>query len=883
MGRIFGTTGGGRIFGSGSSEATTPEDLLSLAESKGYKPKEKVPVLTRLINLFSAFQPGGEVTTAFRTKKKMLKEGATPTQAKIGGLKEGGKQYISEVTRGLGSVLPFLDEYTKPNELYADREGWTEALQEMYGKPKTKTGKLVQGAAGLFGDIVLDPGNLALAGLFKTLAKGGKIGASTATKVLSKTDKGQELLKFLQGTKDVAKTAFVPAYKASKISPELVDFTKNLRKATNMGDRETTEIINQLINKYGRDVINKLPYEIEKVGISNLDELSPAARDVVNLINEKTAGEVALGLRKANVQDYFPRQVVKDPYSGYTGGTGKLRTTLGGAEKARTFKTLEEGEKAGFKYREGVETLTKRLATSQRSQKAKEALNQLIAGEVKDIDGNPIVKALNKKTGLLEDHVPIFVDKNGIEIAGKKLGFYPEISEAGKNIVAVTTKKPIYQMHKDLAEYLTKANKVFGDDEVTNVVVKTFDLLQGKWKELVTTYFPAFHVRNVVGNIFNNYIGDVKNPTSYLDALKIQTGNGVLPDTFKKIFPEAETFDDVRKILGASGVTQTGQYAEDVLKGLQKSIPDADNLGKFKKAFSSKFFSKGSIQIEDNARIAHYIEKVRKGLSPLEASKSVNKFLFDYSDLTPFERNVMKRIFPFYTFTRKNLELQLEQMAKQPRKYKAIFDIMKAFKSDDLTEDEKKFMPDYIRERFNISLGRSKEGFAQIVAGLGLPIEDLEKLNKPIQSALEMLSPIIKSPTEYATGRSFYYDKDIEDTYQYNSTNEAIANIPVLREWLEAKEVTSDEGQKYYRVNPKKMYLLKAVLGRVITTAEKLSDERQDLVMRALNTLTGVKVYTPDIESEKERQIMEMLKELGLTRTFTKEYVPKDIKEELSR
>ena len=74
------------------------------------------------------------------------------------------------------------------------------------------------------------------------------------------------------------------------------------------------------------------------------------------------------------------------------------------------------------------------------------------------------------------------------------------------------------------------------------------------------------------------------------------------------------------------------------------------------------------------------------------------------------------------------------------------------------------------------------------------------------------------------------------------------------------------------------MYLLKTLAGRYISTGEKFTDIRMNFLTRLLNSLTGFKVYTPNIEKEKEQQLLEMLKELGLMKTFTKEYIPKEKK-----
>jgi len=49
------------------------------------------------------------------------------------------------------------------------------------------------------------------------------------------------------------------------------------------------------------------------------------------------------------------------------------------------------------------------------------------------------------------------------------------------------------------------------------------------------------------------------------------------------------------------------------------------------------------------------------------ASEIVKRFQFDYADITDFERYIVKSIFPFYTYYRKNFVVQAQELLKQPR------------------------------------------------------------------------------------------------------------------------------------------------------------------------------------------------------------------------
>ena len=80
------------------------------------------------------------------------------------------------------------------------------------------------------------------------------------------------------------------------------------------------------------------------------------------------------------------------------------------------------------------------------------------------------------------------------------------------------------------------------------------------------------------------------------------------------------------------------------------------------------------------ARLATFIEGTRntKFLERLgvdSAGEAVRKVLFDPTDLTDFERNVMKRALPFYTFTKKNLAFQFENLSKNGSQYKKLIDL----------------------------------------------------------------------------------------------------------------------------------------------------------------------------------------------------------------
>ena len=76
--------------------------------------------------------------------------------------------------------------------------------------------------------------------------------------------------------------------------------------------------------------------------------------------------------------------------------------------------------------------------------------------------------------------------------------------------------------------------------------------------------------------------------------------------------------------------------------------------------------------VENNARLALFMDGLSKGKNFDEAAKHVQKHLFDYKDLGHIEESALKRLVPFYTWSRKNIPLALETLANHPDKVQKI-------------------------------------------------------------------------------------------------------------------------------------------------------------------------------------------------------------------
>lgn len=300
--------------------------------------------------------------------------------------------------------------------------------------------------------------------------------------------------------------------------------------------------------------------------------------------------------------------------------------------------------------------------------------------------------------------------------------------------------------------------------------IRLFDVTQNWWKAHVLTYFPGYHSRNIVGNVMNNILAGVKNIFRYNDALELQVWDKTLSraDLLKKtVTIKGKVYNawDILKEAKRTGVLGRGWMGFDIPTTI------ADDFAKATwNPFSRHFWlvKQGrnvGMYAENNARLAHFLDRIGKGWSAEEAASSVKQFLFDYGDLTDFERMTMKRFFPFYTWTRKNIPLQVENALKQPGKYTPILKAAEktVIGGERVPEAERRVMPEWLKKRapVRMGIGRAKGRPRYFPLESFLPQADIMKLKRPIELPFELLSPIIREPLELAFNKSFYFDDKI--------------------------------------------------------------------------------------------------------------------------
>ena len=491
-------------------------------------------------------------------------------------------------------------------------------------------------------------------------------------------------------------------------------------------------------------------------------------------------------------------------------------------------------------------------------------------------------------------------------IAGRKFldeaaqfGIKADSAPASYKVVAEI---PGLKFEPKVADQLSRSYRALTNSEEINKFLKVYDGAQNWWKMWSLGARPAYHAKNTIGNLWNNYLGGVTSPKPYGDAaaFQIKVAKGNLEGKIAG-YPTKDLYDAMM----TRGIFGEGQYGGDITRRLEEQIQGASKNPftlSTKNPILQGGFKMGQT-IEDNARVALFIDQLNKGSSFDQAAKHVRKYLFDYGDVTPFEKDVLKRVMPFYTWSRKNIPLQLEALATQPDKINKLNLAMNNIQqANQVQQPDLSQVPEYVREQAPLYVGSNKEaGTVSVVPLQGLiPTMDIASLTKfmntetapegvsrgklanAISTVMGGVSPLIKAPLEYLANYDFFRKKTIQE-YQGQSADMLGVKMPVHLAKLLSNVIMLNEID---RANPGSIFgsrTVDPITGEVTTLNSFLGlgtprESRTDLPeeQRLTQYLTGIRVFDINMDDQEYRQALQMKRDIQalsslLTRAGTQE------------
>lgn len=490
-----------------------------------------------------------------------------------------------------------------------------------------------------------------------------------------------------------------------------------------------------------------------------------------------------------------------------------------------------------------------------------------------------------------------------------------EMAKISDDEVLAFTKVP-----KHVAEDASRVIKAFGSPEEVSKLVAAGDAFTNWFKTNVTATAPSFHVRNASSGAVQNLLGGAIKPMTmlrtYAQSLDLIRGKAVKgagefmvdPYAGKKL-NDKEATELLQREIFASGLLDSpgqhndlvasaaGQVAEQIpgarpLKEMFRSPEGTSMLQQINPIASQgvgggtdRFFAArwgrgvGNV-VESVNRVSAYIGLRKQGYNAREAAARVKELHVDYSNLTDGERRVLRRLFPFYSFTKGMVSMISKELAEKPGGAFA-----QTIRGTNMLKGGNATTPDYVMETTSIPLGQQEDGSDRYITGLGLMHElPLGLFPSGLQdaglTALGMTNPIVKAPLEYATGQSFFQ--------QGPDGGRPLKDVDPLLGRLGANIKQIATGEPQIDPLPTPRWLETAVSNspatRYLSMIRQATDTRKDAKDKAIALLTGVRVTDVSPQSRaailRERSDNIMLEMGG--RDYVQTYIPESVLASLS-
>lgn len=384
-------------------------------------------------------------------------------------------------------------------------------------------------------------------------------------------------------------------------------------------------------------------------------------------------------------------------------------------------------------------------------------------------------------------------------------GILPDNTKAIDELINYLDGGRVY-MDKNLVNLLN-----FGTGKEVNPILKLVNGFNNVFKQF-SVFSPGFLFRNITGNTINLVLSGV--PVSELSGLYRQAAKLLDDDYVLDIINKANlgTLTDLEKAdfdllsqFVSNGFYRAGTGVQDLGEIVTKSYNATEepltNFQQYAKAVggtpvsrlkektigrATDFVASANDKLDSLNRMAALIygnkhPNYYRRLGFDNAADAVRYALFDPRNMSPTEINTIKKIIPFYTFTKQNLIYQVTNAAKNSSRYHQL---IKAFDKayDSMDEDSYR---DYQKENFQLPLPFEDEDGNTIMLKMNLPVNDLTIFSSPIDVAQRFVSsttPLIRAPFEQVSGIDMYtgqelYRSGIEQLASYLGVSNITTNV----------------------------------------------------------------------------------------------------------
>jgi hypothetical protein len=291
-------------------------------------------------------------------------------------------------------------------------------------------------------------------------------------------------------------------------------------------------------------------------------------------------------------------------------------------------------------------------------------------------------------------------------------------------------------------------------------IIQGLDATQNLWKRGAITTL-AFHIRNMIGDIASGYYlpGMGGSLPKVLSALKV-TRRAAESHRFLRPRTKAElnsfqravlkpnntstikvagrdmALDDFVKLGVDNGVPDTGRIARDIIgsSGHEAQLHAKARGRSVTRPFRGRVGNRVNVWMtsrENVMRWAAFKHGLDRGMTPAEAADMASLYHIDYGEMSSFEREVLRRAMPFYTWTSRSLPVAAKTAIQRPGKFAnleaAREETGQAF-SGDTEQKLRDAMPDSVKRQVPVVI---RVGNSNYAVSASLPVTLLNEFPDP--------------------------------------------------------------------------------------------------------------------------------------------------------
>lgn len=514
---------------------------------------------------------------------------------------------------------------------------------------------------------------------------------------------------------------------------------------------KSAESILKLREKEGQQIVNKLLDIAGKTEAQKVKGLKPLLNKIFTMKNRFAGRQAIIDKTLEQIQDINNSIHVSDIF----GGTEYF---------PRMYATKELSQKTPLLVRAARRVGIRAKYLTKRRNLPFEVRKEL--GEITTAQ-YPVVKRLIQQAADIETAKLLRSVAENPNIASKiALGNRKLIPDNPEKYGALANMFVHPKVHSDVMEI----GRVKGNVE------QVYDEAISMWKLFKVAWSPGAHFRNKFGNSI------LKSLSGMTEQDKIKYG----AKAWKELKNNSIEYQTAKKFL-----KPTTFAGEEMIHSVFKefSKPTGGILkrtyNKMRKIVEAP--GKGYQALEFHDKFTLYLKARNDGKSVIEAVEHTNKWLFDYGDLAVWEKNIARRIMPFYTFPRKALPRVMEAAVENPyalykyplmAKMATQYSLYKLNMKDDDYKKLQQVLPEYMKQGSYVLMPyRDKNGDLRFFDwtyilpwGEMVDASDRGLLQTTVTNPLFALVSDIQHNKSTFTGREIWKETDTTEEKTWKST-----------------------------------------------------------------------------------------------------------------